>query len=900
MALLRHNVIDLIGAHTGRYHSAIITCYSFDFLFFEERILPALRRSNIKNIVVFADGNFIEKLLENKTGREFASIRTYSLNLIYSKHVFHPKIMLLVGKKQGLLLTGSGNLTASGLSCNDEIWAAFHLEDHTLPHAGLFSQTWEYLKRFFPHLRGFSLTQMDWFTRYAPWLNQLPLPAESTWNILPSGDSALTIHNQEKSIFDQLSSIISTNLVKEITVISPYFDQDGQALLALQERFQPEQMNCLVDPQSDLLPEQLLNSSLPVQFYDWSVCTSDFDKEKNRLHAKAFHFLMKDGTQFLLLGSANATAPGLGIGGKTGWNEEACILINRTSGLHFLEELGIKYKTQTVLDPHTFKRLRPTHSQGAGTSPRLVRILHVELMEHELVLYLKWTEGHPLKEIQIHVQDQWDDMIVAETIPAGNGIVKIILPKVEIAYHTVQLYGDAGMPISGKALIHRVDLLSRCNPDPALAKLSEALEKANREGEDGLAQLFELLDYSWADEDESSNQKSRSAGFGTFEASIHSGKSDYAKLSPEEFNSVSKVWEEKLSAHLNDQNYQVADFLAAAGSRLRQIGDNNEGDNQELMPDDPKADTGEGSAVTSSKRQKVEGLVIQHAIIRFLHKLIASYFSHLTGFYTTKNVNELPAQMTTIKQISNLQISLRLFQIYCGVKFKVKEGTEDEKSKTIEKLFLKLSGSWDSADNLKFFLIEGLGRFLLCCIPGDIDYQNEVLQNRLQKQRKVAFAHALFWILNCPWTERDRYQAELLYLNALYFLCPDYNSNQEWLKNLEQQVEHYRKDAKIICPIFEENWGRFKGSTLPEYARWLPIFKDNETRMRELVIETAQIRKEQIIFNSKLGFNRVYNYRFSEQKTHLSLVRPGYDWDEDCQGFVVRDLVYGGKVVVYR
>ena len=125
----RQNILELIGKNRAKYHSCILTCYSLDFSFFEERVLPVLRIANVKNVNVFADGKFLETAQENTTGKEFKHNKTYSFQPIYATGVFHPKIMLLVGKSHGLLIIGSGNITSSGISTNDEIWGAFHLNN---------------------------------------------------------------------------------------------------------------------------------------------------------------------------------------------------------------------------------------------------------------------------------------------------------------------------------------------------------------------------------------------------------------------------------------------------------------------------------------------------------------------------------------------------------------------------------------------------------------------------------------------------------------------------------------------------------------------------------------------------------------------------------------------------
>src|SRR5256885_13699559 len=112
----RRNLLELIGKHRGKYRSCVLTCYSLDFSFFEERVLPVLKGANIKNVNVFADGKFLEIAQENTTGREFRHTKTYNFHPIYASGVFHPKIMLLTGPKHGLLIIGSGNITSAGIN----------------------------------------------------------------------------------------------------------------------------------------------------------------------------------------------------------------------------------------------------------------------------------------------------------------------------------------------------------------------------------------------------------------------------------------------------------------------------------------------------------------------------------------------------------------------------------------------------------------------------------------------------------------------------------------------------------------------------------------------------------------------------------------------------------------
>lgn len=125
----RQNILELFGADKNKYHSCIITAFSFDFLFFEQRVLPRLRRAGMININVFVDSKMYQQQLLNLDGK-YAVKQSYSIVPINLNGAFHPKILMGFGKNNGFLAIGSGNLTNSGLSSNDEVWGGIsHIQN---------------------------------------------------------------------------------------------------------------------------------------------------------------------------------------------------------------------------------------------------------------------------------------------------------------------------------------------------------------------------------------------------------------------------------------------------------------------------------------------------------------------------------------------------------------------------------------------------------------------------------------------------------------------------------------------------------------------------------------------------------------------------------------------------
>ena len=503
----RRNILDLIGQNRGKYHSCILTCYSFDFSFFEERVLPTLRLANIKNVNVLADGHYLEMAQEATTGREFKHNKTYNFHPIYETGVFHPKIILLTGVRHGLLIIGSGNITSSGLSTNDEIWGAFHLDNIGNENAPLFGAAWEYLKPFLDKSLGFIPQKIEWMKKYSPWLSDLPVTPD--WIKLKSlGLEVKFLSNSNgNSIFSQLSDNIPSSDVDKLTIISPYFDKSGAQVKQLISLYSPQQTFCLVDINSGTVPSELDNKNR-IDFYDWAECRDDYDNTFNRLHAKLFHFV-GESTEYLLIGSPNATIAALGLGSSNAANAEAAILLRRsiTEGT-LLDDLKIKLPQQTV-NVKGFK----SNGINVGSIKRIkyeYRILYSELRSNELTIFFK--DGD-IDINMISVLDRNENRTVSKIKEVKENIITVYVTDPDDVF---KIYVEnEGERISNYSIVHRLEGLLRCNPDPNQEKLDALLENDFIDGE-GITDLLQFVDYNWADDQSESIKKvfNHSAGAG--------------------------------------------------------------------------------------------------------------------------------------------------------------------------------------------------------------------------------------------------------------------------------------------------------------------------------------------------------------------------------------------------
>ena len=300
----RRNIIRLLSDRTNVYHSALLTTYSFDPIFFESVYLSTLRKLGITNIVILMDANMYDQLLADSNYQcHRVTQNNYTLVRQENTHsgVFHPKMVMLFGEEEGSLLLGSGNLTYSGLSNNEEVWSAFHVMGSESIHYPLFYKAWQYLKKVTSFVSPLVQRQIDWMQEQCTWLHN-----ESYEEILllQSGEECQLLFNSTTStILNSVYAAIGEKEIDEITVIAPFYDTEGHALKELLRHFSPKRMKCVLDLDRQSAPYSLLQDDTFIAYYK--------STSSNPLHAKIIEIQGKEET-WILCGSANAGNMALG------------------------------------------------------------------------------------------------------------------------------------------------------------------------------------------------------------------------------------------------------------------------------------------------------------------------------------------------------------------------------------------------------------------------------------------------------------------------------------------------------------------------------------------------------------------------------------------------------------
>lgn len=500
MVLKRENILALIGSR--RYHSCILTTFSFDFYFFEMKVMKCLRSCGVRNINVFIDGYYYSELMQQITGEEMQLTPGYSLYPVFQKTIFHPKIWMLFGEKEGLLIVGSGNLTHSGNGGNDEIWGAFHFDIRFIENASIFSAAWDYLLMLSETVKGQMYEKTTkWILEHSKWLNELPRIKPFQFSDTSQKEKVAFLYNSEKStIWKELSNHIGNEKVIEITSISPFYDRDGKALQELKFLFPKATINVILY-ESGLIPSSMQEDKAFI-FYDWrdvgvgKVQYSQSEHVKSKLHGKIIHFKTKSEKEFCLFGSANVTPEGLGLAGKNA-NAEVSLLIQSEEG-GLLNLLGIELKSSNSkkLIEFTATTTKSIYETVRKNNQFKIQLLSAELIYDEIILY---SNGHYTEPFNVIFFDSQNRFLHFQKLSRYEHELKIKLHPQFGSFQYVQLASCEDDLISNKLLISDYFLLAKTHPNPKFEKFERICSEIQN-GE--LSKVLDLLHYAIIDETE--------------------------------------------------------------------------------------------------------------------------------------------------------------------------------------------------------------------------------------------------------------------------------------------------------------------------------------------------------------------------------------------------------------
>ena len=300
------------------FHTTIITTFGVDFDAYENIALSRLRGNGSRNNILVVDQRMLAYALSSSsTAPPFAG-RLYSVLGVAAKGVFHTKIILQLGRRQGRLIIGSANATAPGLAGNLELLGAIECKEEPSSAQNIIAACWEYLNSIINRKDRTITQQLSWMKARTTWLFRAE-PANGIVELPDKTRVAFVGTGSDAGIMQRFAEFVGSVSADRLIVISPYWDADLEAIKALKNRFQPKETFLLIDAQRALFPNTALTDLENIHILDISPIS-----EGRFIHAKLFLVTTSD-TEHVLFGSANCTIAALGREHFAGLNEEACL-----------------------------------------------------------------------------------------------------------------------------------------------------------------------------------------------------------------------------------------------------------------------------------------------------------------------------------------------------------------------------------------------------------------------------------------------------------------------------------------------------------------------------------------------------------------------------------------------
>lgn len=586
----RQNIIKLLGDRTNIYHSALLTTYSFDPIYFEAVYLSTLRKLGITNVVVLMDASMYDQLLSD-SNYQCHRVSQYNYTLVrtenYHSGVFHPKVVLFFGEEEGTLIVGSGNLTYSGLANNDEVWNAFHVQGNNSIHYPLFYQAWKYLSQSANQTSSLVSRQIDWMLEQSPWLHQ---ETTNSTALLSSGEECALLYNTaESTILDKLLLSIGDKRIVSIKVIAPFYDAEGDALSALKKQLAPKEMLCILDLERQSAPYSLLKTDTSTVF-----CKSD---SSNPLHAKIFELQAEDET-WLLCGSANAGNMALGTG-HYAFNDEVCILLHCNTQRNYIAELGLKYIALTQEERKSI--IKPKQIEK---DPNKLQVKFVYCEEQNDELRLQFSKDGIKGELTL--LDSHQSIIYQKNIITRQNM-SINIADVEIANLNMAVLMNNETEISNRLLVVREVNVERGNPDPKRRKLSRLLDDP-----DLLENLSHILGYIEFDDSKKMSKRVKSADNTT------SDEQEDVSVTSDRFN-VLKDSALSISMH---SGIRILGYLRQILFKNEEI-ENTEDDLLEIDDEGSKGDDEKEKDFDHKSSEASDAAKMRNDVVSFLKKMLS-------------------------------------------------------------------------------------------------------------------------------------------------------------------------------------------------------------------------------------------------------------------------------------
>lgn len=795
--MIEKKLYQEIQGGRNKFHSAVLTSFSFNFHHFENQVLRTLRQKWVSSIMVLVD----QRMLDNELGVASGNLKylsqSYSVTGIESKGAFHPKLNFLIGDDQLLLFFGSGNITAGGHGKNHELFTAFYADKGNQVQLPLIIEAWNYLLTLAKPIEGYSKDRLFKILPKTCSLLEIKAGSKHEFYRLDDEYKVALLYNDQTTIFEQIVMIIPPTEVTRITVVCPYFDEDGATLLNLKQKYNKAKIDIYLPSKYGLPPNKMAHHQ-KIDFYNWEETNrgkeniSSAEDYYRKLHSKIFHFEAGD-FEYCIIGSANATIAGLGSESTKSVNEEFCALY-RTTKKGLLKELGISGEKQlisvkklvrdnsSITNPDGIINLKKAQILCADLSGRRLRIEYKTTSELVYNLCVFDTNGNRLLTELFEATDSNSSVLYLSEKVLNNNPSYVVFES------------ESGDQISNKQLINLIDKLIHTDPSKGNRTIRQVLTSL----EGGTINEFEIIEFI------NDLNKSREAP-----SVIRSmkGKSSGKPEDDDEVSAAEMTYDEAVEA-AKDHKKSEAIVRGHSSTQLWEIisklfQEKRTNVDEELMDEEE-----EGSAERSRERKEAnqdkDKVVIKNIdhfrrMINSVTKLADNYIGQINRicFSTNHRINEL--------DFGNFLLVTHILTVVCNFKEYEFENSDGGKShlKELEQLY---------SDKMLEILLH-FSKLLIkmpFVIYSEDDYQKQKFDEFLPK---VGYHFWLYMYLiqnrSCQAQHRSFHdvvkdKVELMALNFIHFVGDPDRGFDQYLKTLSSAYNDMYFNPILVVRVADQ------------------------------------------------------------------------------------------------
>jgi hypothetical protein len=318
----------------GGFEASLITTFNTYLPFYEEVILRRLVNAGVRHNVLLMDAQQYAASVASHPPR--LAGRQYTLLPVEVPGAFHPKLIFLAGKNNGLMVIGSHNMTLAGFGFDRELTNLVRIEGpEDAAGIALAQDAWTeidyWLAQFTNGVPAHVKRMVQCVREFAPWIE--------AGAVADGGLALLAARPGGQPLWEQFRALIDGDTA-ELVVGGAFFDRDLGFLRRIRQDLPHAAVAVAIQPDTVQIPPQARRLSGVAL-----VCADRLGVEDNKetnssyLHAKGILARQKDGSAVFASGSANPSVPAW-LSSETSGNVELMIARRGDEALAVAQAVG--------------------------------------------------------------------------------------------------------------------------------------------------------------------------------------------------------------------------------------------------------------------------------------------------------------------------------------------------------------------------------------------------------------------------------------------------------------------------------------------------------------------------------------------------------------------------------